>query len=279
MLFLGNEKYPEENVYQKYVEEHGGQTNAFTTNEDTNYHFDIMPEFVEGALDRFAQFFVSPTFTQSATDREMNAVHAEFEKFKNEDSWRLQQFFQSIVNPEHPYYRFGIGSLRHLRDVPSEKNIDLRGALLDFHQKFYSANMMKLVILGKESLDELPGMVTKIFSPIKNNNRSREFPGFGKHKAFPNEKFPMWYHVVPQSDIHNLCLYWPLNSLQHRWREKPERYLAHLLGHEADGSLFALLKKKGWAVQLVAGTTLRVTDEFDVFSCVVALTEDGMSKS
>lgn len=52
MLFLGNEKYPVENGYQNFVQEHGGMTNAYTTSEDTNYYFDISHEFLEPALDR-----------------------------------------------------------------------------------------------------------------------------------------------------------------------------------------------------------------------------------
>ena len=31
MLFLGTEKYPDENVYSKFLSEHGGSSNAYTT--------------------------------------------------------------------------------------------------------------------------------------------------------------------------------------------------------------------------------------------------------
>eukprot|EP00971_Amphidinium_carterae_P049293 971587-Amphidinium_carterae.1 len=39
MLFLGTERYPEENEYSKYLSEHGGHSNAFTMGEWTTYHF------------------------------------------------------------------------------------------------------------------------------------------------------------------------------------------------------------------------------------------------
>lgn len=52
----------------------------FTADEDTNYYFDVNHEHLEGALDRFSQFFITPLFTQSATEREMNAVDAENSK-------------------------------------------------------------------------------------------------------------------------------------------------------------------------------------------------------
>ena len=48
--------------------------------DNTNYYFDVAPDHLEGALDRFSQFFLAPLFTESATDREVNAVNSEHEK-------------------------------------------------------------------------------------------------------------------------------------------------------------------------------------------------------
>lgn len=72
MLFMGTEKYPIENQYSAYLSDHGGFSNAYTSQEDTVYYFDVQNEFFEGALDLFASFFVCPLFTEAATDREIN---------------------------------------------------------------------------------------------------------------------------------------------------------------------------------------------------------------
>ena len=37
MLFLGTTKYPSEDAYQSYIEQHGGGSNAFTSQEHTTY--------------------------------------------------------------------------------------------------------------------------------------------------------------------------------------------------------------------------------------------------
>ncbi|VDQ16537.1 unnamed protein product [Trichobilharzia regenti] len=72
MLFLGTEMYPIENTYMKYVAEHGGQSNASTKADETAYVFNIAPEYLKEALDIFSQFFISPLFTESATEREVS---------------------------------------------------------------------------------------------------------------------------------------------------------------------------------------------------------------
>lgn len=275
MLFLGNEKYPGENEYQTFVQVHGGMTNAYTTSEHTNYFFDVSYQFLESTLDRFAQFFISPTFTESATQREMQAVESEYRNGQNQDSYRLGYFNQIIVNPEHPFYRFAVGSLQSLRDIPLAAGIDVREELLKFHKNYYSANIMKLVVLGRESLDELQSKVCEIFSPIKNTSTLPRFPGFGKIPLFLPHQLPSLYHIVPNTDAHNLRIYWPIKSNQEHYEEKPDRYIGHLLGHEAEGSLFALLKKNGWALQLIAGTSTRLSD-FEFFSCVIALSKEGI---
>jgi insulysin len=76
LLFMGTEKYPKDNDFKDYLSKHGGLSNASTGCCHTNYFFEIGPEFLEGALDRFSQFYVSPLFDPSCVDREINAVNA-----------------------------------------------------------------------------------------------------------------------------------------------------------------------------------------------------------
>jgi hypothetical protein len=42
--------------------------------------------------------------------------------------------------------------------------------LKDFHARYYSANLMKLVVIAREPLDELQALVTELFSPVVNKD-------------------------------------------------------------------------------------------------------------
>lgn len=53
MLFLGTEKYPGENDYAKFLSEHSGSSNAATSSDSTKYFFDVVPDQLEAALDRY----------------------------------------------------------------------------------------------------------------------------------------------------------------------------------------------------------------------------------
>lgn len=71
MILLGSAKYPGENEYSKFITSHNGYCNAFTSTTETCYVFDIAPEYLYEALERFSEIFVAPLFTESATEREV----------------------------------------------------------------------------------------------------------------------------------------------------------------------------------------------------------------
>ena len=56
--------------------------------EQTLFKFEVLAAHLTEALDIFAQFFISPSFTASAVDREMNAVDSENTKNIQSDLWR-----------------------------------------------------------------------------------------------------------------------------------------------------------------------------------------------
>ena len=88
MLFLGTEKYPDEDYYSKFLQDHGGYDNAATGEDYTYYYFNVKNEKFNEGLDILTQFFKTPQFTESATDREMNAVDNEFKMNLSSESRR-----------------------------------------------------------------------------------------------------------------------------------------------------------------------------------------------
>lgn len=59
--------------------------------EFTNYHFDVKPNALHGALDRFAQFFIDPLCKADALEREVMAVDNEFSGKQKITHHNLQQ--------------------------------------------------------------------------------------------------------------------------------------------------------------------------------------------
>jgi len=272
MLFLGTEKFPVENEYPRFLSDHGGSSNAYTASDQTNFFFDVIPLHLPGALDRFAQFFLKPLFTESATDREVNAVDSEHVKNIQNDAWRLSQLEKTTSNLKHPYSKFGTGNLETLDTIPKSKGIEVRQELLKFHHKWYSANLMSLAVLGQESLDELEKLCVDLFSGVE--NRNVEGPEWKEH-PFGEEQLQVKGYVVPVKDIRKLNITFPMPDTRHFYESQPERYISDLIGHEGPGSLLSELKNRGWVNSLMAGVSSGAKG-FSFFVINVDLTEDGM---
>jgi len=258
MLFMGTEKYPDENEYNVYLSAHGGSSNAFTDLESTNYYFDVSVDHFGGALDRFAQFFIDPLFTESATNREMQAVDSEHGKNLQSDFWRLFQLSKSLSRKDHPFTKFGSGNLETLKEKPEKDGINVRDELIKFHETYYSANIMKLVLLGKESLSELKSMAEEYFSAVPNFDlEPPKFPGNPYPKNSHTRKL---LQINPVKEMRTLEMNFPMREIDSFYLQKPQRYLGHLLGHEGKGSILALLKQLGLANELGAGESRQCTD-------------------
>ena len=133
---------------------------------------------MEPALDRFSQFFIAPLFLADCTDRELQAVDSEFKNGLQSDSIRMSQLEMALSNPEYPYNCFVWGNLLSLKEEPTAKGLNVREAFMKFHETWYSANLMKLVVLGKEPLDQLEKWVVDKFSAVINKDvKAPKFEG------------------------------------------------------------------------------------------------------
>ncbi|CCH62950.1 hypothetical protein TBLA_0I02940 [Henningerozyma blattae CBS 6284] len=273
LLFMGSEKYPDENEYSSFLSTNGGSYNAYTGALNTNYFFEINYEHLEGALDRFSGFFSRPLFSKDSTDKEINAVDSENKKNLQSDVWRMYQLDKSLSNRKHPYHKFSTGNIQTLGTIPNEQGLDIRDELLKFYNNSYSANLMKLTILGREDLDILGDWAYSMFKDVKNLNR--ELPVY-EEKMLTEEYLMQIINIKPVQDMRKLELSFTVPDLDKEWESKTPRILSHLLGHEGSGSLLAHLKCLGWATELAAGGHT-ISDDNAVFSVDIDLTEEGFN--
>lgn len=66
----------------------------------------------------------------------------------------------------------------------------------------------------------------------------------------------------------------PFPDLDAYYKTQPGVYIGHLIGHESEGSILSLLKKKNWASGLSASLS-RGGINFGFFKINVDLTEQG----
>lgn len=266
MLFLGTEKYPELNAYSNFLQAHGGSSNAYTSQDHTNYHFQVNHDGYPEALDRFAQFFITPTLDYEFAKREMMAVNSEHQKNTMDDTWRLMQLQRAHVREGHPAGGFSTGNAETLGDAKAEV---LRG----FFNDYYKPDNMTLAVISNRSLDELEAMVRERFSGIK--------PGQAKPWTAPADLLEdaeglRLLKVVPVKDLRQLQIFFDVPSQHEHALSKLGTLVGMTMGDEGPGSLLSYLKARGLATSLSAG--IGGTRYYSSCSVTVGLTPEGLEQ-
>ena len=301
-------QYPVENDYNQYLTAHSGYSNAYTGSTETNYFFEVAASSEDvgsqkngsgnrltngdldavtspsnadlplyGALDRFSQFFIAPLFLEETLDRELRAVDSENKKNLQSDNWRMMQLDKSLSTKKHPYHHFSTGNLATLRDEPRARGLDIRSEFMKFHAKHYSANRMKLVVLGKESLDTLQSWVEEFFSAV--DNKSLPCLRWDESGPYAEEDLLKIIFAKPVMESRSLDITFTYQDEEENnlYLCQPHRYITHLIGHEGPGSILAYIKALGWANVLSVGTNT-VSPGFGQLTIDIRLTPDGLEK-
>ena len=264
MLFMGTQKYPKENYFNSYINKSGGNVNAQTIEESTTYFFEVLNEYFNQAIKIFSNFFVEPLLSEDGINREINAVHSEYEKNYSVDIVRIVSVLKEIVDTkDNPFYNFGGGNKQTLQKP------DIRDELLKFYDKYYSSNIMKLVVLSNVPHDVMQKKITKLFEQVPNKNIISKtctvFP-FNTSKVIK---------IQPIQDIDSIYIFWQIRNMDKNYKYKPLDYLFHLLNSKNNNSMIDVLKKEQLCTKV--DISLYQTDKtFHLVGFYAELTKLGM---
>ncbi|XP_022187106.2 nardilysin [Nilaparvata lugens] len=276
MIFMGSEKYPAENDFDTFISKRGGHDNASTECEYTTFYFNCHEMHLRTAMDKFANFFISPLLLKDAMTREREAVDSEFQMALPVDESRMEQLLCSTAIATNPAHKFTWGNLVTLRDNIADD--DLYNELQEFRKRHYSAHRMTLAIQGRLPLKVMEDWVVECFSDVPCNNLPADvFPYVDP--PFKHDEFGNCFTVKPIKDVNKIDIFWAFPPVLHLYRSKPMQYIGYILGHEGKGSLISQLRKNLWALNINAGnqgTGLESNTMYSIFTLSVSLTEEGL---
>lgn len=268
MLFMGTKKYPKEAEYQKFINEHGGSANAFTTDTFTSYMFSIDNNSFVEALDRFSDFFKEPLFNPSGVNRELQAIDQEYAKNLENDDWRMMYVDKEVANPEHPYHRFNMGNSSTLNKVAQK-------SLIDWYKKHYSANLMRVIVYSPLPMDQLRDLVVADFKDVPNTSKEEYTTDLPVFIGVPAAEM---VYIEPIKNKRTLVLMWELpHAVADMKDEQPWTAACYVLGHEGEESLLAQLKREDLAEKIQCGANRLGAHNVELY-LEIELTDAGVAK-
>ena len=228
MVFMGSEKYPDESNFMDSVGKNGGMTNAMTADTDTTYFFTIGSNNYLKILDMFAWFFIKPLLKKDGIEREVNAVDSEARKNLLDDNWIFQEIFKKTMNSSHPINHFTCGNKDTL------KGDDLRDRVEEFFNKYYSSNIMHLILFINKDINKLNliDIVKNTFGKIQNKQLKLD----KKYGDIINAGNIIKY--IPNKDIDSVSICFEVPNITNDLIYSQSHLLDWILSSKSENSLF-----------------------------------------
>ncbi len=163
LMFGGSINIPD---YDDPLQNAGGENNAYTTNDLTNYYCQLPAENVETAFWLESDRMLSLAFSKKSLDVQRKVVCEEFkEHYINKPYGDVWHIMRELAYKEHPYRWMTIGKeLSHVEDAQLD---DVK----NFFFKHYTPSNAIVVVAGDVSTEQVKALSEKWFGNIPSGNR------------------------------------------------------------------------------------------------------------
>ena len=204
-------------------------------------------------------------FAKEAIQSELLAVDQEHKKNIENDCRREFMVWKETSNPEHPNTNFGTGNANTLSKIPRE-------ALIKWHDTYYNADNMCLVIYSKEPLETIIPITAALFEKVPDRKTLK--PKIADTISSNLQKNHFIF-IKPITDKKELSLCWELPSNFASDKSKTLELITYCINQEQDGSLIDILKKKNLIYNLHTGS-YTIDNKHTLFFMNMNLTEHGL---
>jgi zinc protease len=202
LMFGGSINIP---VYDEPLQMAGGENNAYTTNDLTNYYIQLPAENLETAFWLESDRMLSLGFTDNSLEVQRKVVCEEFkEHYLNKPYGDVWLKLRELAYQVHPYRWMTIGKeLSHIENASLE---DVK----NFFFKHYRPINAIIVVAGNVTMEKVKALSEKWFGPIESGtkyerNLPQEPAQIQAKKLEVNANVPLdalykTWHIFPRMD-------------------------------------------------------------------------------
>jgi zinc protease len=158
LMFGGSENIP---AYDEPLQRVGGENNAFTSNDITNYYITLPAVNIETAFWLESDRMLNLAFSEKSLDVQRQVVSEEFkQRYLNQPYGDVWLKLRPLVYKKHPYQWATIG--KELSHIENAKIEDVKA----FFKKHYNPQNAILVVGGDVNVAQVKVLAEKWFEPI-----------------------------------------------------------------------------------------------------------------
>lgn len=202
LMFGGSANIP---VYDEPLQKAGGDNNAFTSNDLTNYYLTLPKNNMETGFWLESDRMLELAFSESSLEVQRNVVIEEFkQRYLNQPYGDVWPLIRQMAYKVHPYQWPTIGrEISHIESATMQH-------VKDFFYRHYAPDNAVLVVSGDVQFEEVMLLAERWFGPIPNRHiKPRNLPvepvqtqmrELSVERDVPNSTIYMAYHMADHLD-------------------------------------------------------------------------------
>lgn len=202
LMFGGSVNIPN---YDEPLQLVGGDNNAWTSNDVTNYYLTVPKDNLETAFWLESDRMLSLAFSEKSLEVQRNVVIEEFkQRYFNQPYGDVWLHLRPLAYKKHPYQWSTIGkSIEQIETVYLDE-------VKEFFFKHYAPNNAILVVSGNVDLDNVKVLAEKWFGPIEKREiaernlpeepKQTEFRSLHVERNVPFDAIYMAFHMGKRTD-------------------------------------------------------------------------------
>ena len=202
LMFGGSKHIP---AYDEPLQKAGGDNNAFTSNDLTNYYLTLPKNNIETGFWLESDRMLELAFSKSSLEVQRNVVIEEFKQRQlNQPYGDVWPILRQLAYKVHPYQWATIGrEISHIEKATMQQ-------VKDFFFAHYAPDNAVLVVTGNVESDQVITLAERWFGPIPNRNvKPRNIPQEPEQtelreqtveRDVPSDAIYMAYHMPDRLD-------------------------------------------------------------------------------
>lgn len=202
LMFGGSKHIPS---YDEPLQKAGGDNNAYTSNDLTNYYLTLPKNNIETGFWLESDRMLELAFSKQSLDVQRNVVIEEFkQRYLNQPYGDVWPLLRQLTYRVHPYQWPTIGrEISHIEQAAMKQ-------VKDFFFAHYAPDNAVLVVTGDVEFDEVLKLAERWFGPVPNRNvKPRNLPKEPEQtemreqtvfRDVPNDMIYMAYHMADRLD-------------------------------------------------------------------------------
>lgn len=168
MNFKGTEKRSAKDLAE-VLECRGGQLNAYTTKEYTNFYCQTVSEDYDLAMDVLSDLFLHSVFDPEETEKEKKVVLEEINLYDDSPEDLVIDMLNEVCWKGHPLGRPILGYEEQVKSFKPE-------LLKDYRKEMYTPHNTVLAVVGRFDFDEIIACAEKYFGDFEGKSGQLELP-------------------------------------------------------------------------------------------------------